>query len=1586
MTRRTRLQFLATRYPHWGAHSGIGQFTRHLGSRFSVDFQLVSDDDSGLPLPYPSWRDRLRVRIQRSGMVWYKLSDLAAEMRTLVRCLLGQAHLVHFLDGEHGVQFLPRWLDFVPGRRPPVIASYHQPAEMLPDLIDPAVIRRLDAVVLVSPAQVAAFASLLPPDRIVTILHGIDCDFFSPGPPPGDGIFRCVTAGHWLRDWTAMRHAAMALKDRRDIEFHVVTSRETGLEGLPNVHFHKGLSDEDLVALYRRADLALLPLENSTANNTLLETIACGLPLLSTDIASVRAYVGAAEAVLLPPDSTRFGAAIEELARDPARRIRMGHAARARAETLAWPQIASQYAALYDRLLAGSAARDMQGDASDVLAQPSTGLDTPARDFQISVVIPARNAAETIAATLDSLLAQDWPHWHAIVVDDGSTDDTAAIARDFAARDPRIEAMSGPKAGAGAARNAGLARATAPWILFLDSDDTLLPTMMGRMTATLAAQPQADAVHCGWTFTDPDGAVIGTQRCPETSSDLFPVFACYCAFAIHACIFRRSLLEGAGTFDPGLTTCEDFDLWQRLARTGAGFVPLDEDLAIYRLRPNASWFNPEVFLADALTVVRRGHGPDNRLPEARVPERHRNGAPDEGLGGAEAAMVIWAAAMVLAHGGDARPLIGRLSAAALPTLDPRVIANALFRGVPLSLCRPPSGWHDIWPQIEGNIRTFCDALESAGAPGIAVRTLRALEGLVTRALAPASGDVGMLRRFDGTMLAKIEITERIDDLAITETDRVVVSIFNHGHWFGVIELPVFDGLVPAAVLADAIAGTFAWALLNSLFSEQIYPGLLVHEMAGGWAVERAGNRLIGGLATDPRADGSLHDQIGWTILIQELTGLPDWGLDRLYDPTETQPGDAIFTFHAGVVTRVELGGAIPSLEGPDTDAALVQATLGGAPVFTTRLEASGGRIPAAAVRAALLDRGKMELARIAVREGIILFDGDLSLSLRDRLQSLTGTHTTPAQITVLGGAMTQDAAEAALAGLGQMAGTLTTSDRGIAVLGSVSRSGVAGNDRRAALPSRALDLIRDGLCRNQPFVAVNTPPVGQILYLPELSILEDVAEAPAPRATDTQTPAGVPDDRHAFEKLFSKGADPWKYTSPYEQTKYNQTLALLPRLHDADVIEIGCAEGHFTRQLAPHVARLIATDISELALARAAHHCAGLENIDYHRLDVVTDDLPGPVDLVVCSEVLYYTGGTEALDSVAAKLAAALKPGGYLLTAHAFVVADDASATGFNWNLPFGAKRIGEAFSGIAGLALEQEVRTALYAIRLYRKAGAKGFPDLRRVFLKRPNLVLAEHVMPEPEAARHILWGGGVGGQVRGPLLSTHLAILMYHSISDTGPAALSRWRVDPAMFESHLRYLKASGFQPVTLADWRTARETNTPLAGRRVHLTFDDGYTDFEANALPLLQEYGFPATLFIPSGKVGQAADWDSWAGAPLPLADWDGLRRLRDAGIVIGAHGVTHRDLAGLDPASVFEELWGARTALERELDITVDAVAYPFGAYDGIVEHLAAASGFRHGVTTVNGVSDFGDRDMALRRVEVFGGRTLEDFIASLPD
>src|SRR4029077_8559378 len=96
-------------------------------------------------------------------------------------------------------------------------------------------------------------------------------------------------------------------------------------------------------------------------------------------------------------------------------------------------------------------------------------------------------------------------------------------------------------------------------------------------------------------------------------ADLFQVLTRCCAFAIHACVVRRSLVETVGGFDPDLSTCEDWDLWQRIARTGARFARVPEALALYRMRAASASLHARRLLADGLRVIDRRPGPDPRV-------------------------------------------------------------------------------------------------------------------------------------------------------------------------------------------------------------------------------------------------------------------------------------------------------------------------------------------------------------------------------------------------------------------------------------------------------------------------------------------------------------------------------------------------------------------------------------------------------------------------------------------------------------------------------------------------------------------------------------------------------------------------------------------------------------------------------------------------------------------------------------------------------------------------------------------------------------------------------------------------------------
>jgi glycosyltransferase involved in cell wall biosynthesis len=205
---------------------------------------------------------------------------------------------------------------------------------------------------VMSPTQEEFFRNWLPPERVRTFLHGVETDFFKPSAAEFPrSTFRCVTVGHWLRDWPAIGAVMDRLRADPTLEFHVVTNRETGLEGRERVVMHRGVSDEALLRLYQTSDLLLLPLTSATANNSLLEGLACGLPVVSTDIPAVRAYVGEGPAALVAGNrADALAEAIVAIREDDGRRAAMGRAARARAEALSWRKRTAVLVEIYEEL------------------------------------------------------------------------------------------------------------------------------------------------------------------------------------------------------------------------------------------------------------------------------------------------------------------------------------------------------------------------------------------------------------------------------------------------------------------------------------------------------------------------------------------------------------------------------------------------------------------------------------------------------------------------------------------------------------------------------------------------------------------------------------------------------------------------------------------------------------------------------------------------------------------------------------------------------------------------------------------------------------------------------------------------------------------------------------------------------------------------------------------------------------------------------------------------------------------------------------------------------------------------------------
>jgi peptidoglycan/xylan/chitin deacetylase (PgdA/CDA1 family) len=175
------------------------------------------------------------------------------------------------------------------------------------------------------------------------------------------------------------------------------------------------------------------------------------------------------------------------------------------------------------------------------------------------------------------------------------------------------------------------------------------------------------------------------------------------------------------------------------------------------------------------------------------------------------------------------------------------------------------------------------------------------------------------------------------------------------------------------------------------------------------------------------------------------------------------------------------------------------------------------------------------------------------------------------------------------------------------------------------------------------------------------------------------------------------------------------------------------------------------------------------------------------------------------------------------------------------------------------------------------------------------------------------------------------HSAILTYHSLDDSGSVI----SISPSSFRGQMGFLARSGIPVVPLAQIQTARES--------IALTFDDGFQNFIQHALPALEEYAFPATIFVVSGYCGRRNNWPgqtAGAAPDLPLLSWDELSALPPS-ISIGAHTATHPNLRHLPAERRESELRECRAEIEQRLGRSVRALAYPYGASSPKVRELA---------------------------------------------
>jgi peptidoglycan/xylan/chitin deacetylase (PgdA/CDA1 family) len=207
--------------------------------------------------------------------------------------------------------------------------------------------------------------------------------------------------------------------------------------------------------------------------------------------------------------------------------------------------------------------------------------------------------------------------------------------------------------------------------------------------------------------------------------------------------------------------------------------------------------------------------------------------------------------------------------------------------------------------------------------------------------------------------------------------------------------------------------------------------------------------------------------------------------------------------------------------------------------------------------------------------------------------------------------------------------------------------------------------------------------------------------------------------------------------------------------------------------------------------------------------------------------------------------------------------------------------------------------------------------------------------------------------GQLLPPAFDVPLPVLMYHSVSDAPSASARALSVRPAVFGAQLNYLRRQGFTGLTFGELAQRRRMAQPLPARPIVLTFDDGYADLIEEALPMLIEHGFPATVFATTGWLHDAG---RYAGGVPPgrMLSWAQLAELSAAGVEVAAHSHSHPQLDQISTARLRTELGAPKQLLEGRLGRPVFSLAYPYGYSSKRVRTVAREIGYLQAAVVAN--------------------------------
>lgn len=301
MPRRVnRVLVVRGKYHHMGSHSGYGRIMDFMTPTKHLHISWIWRRKNNLIFHFTFWLIK-RTKLLKLRTHFYKAPSFFTELLVIAGCIFKRYSIVHYLTIEDNYCLLNnRKIRTLLGKNLKIIGTIHQPISWWKVSGNLELLKKLDEIVVLTKYDEEIFSPLVD-GKVTYVPHGVDSDFFVPGKNSKKyGEYTCLFIGNWLRNIPLLKEIiSLTLSLDPTIRFKIIypLAREVNdwslyeMSRYQQVEFLHGISDDELKRVYQQSHVLVLPLIDCTANNSILEAMSCGLPIITSDLPGIRTYI-----------------------------------------------------------------------------------------------------------------------------------------------------------------------------------------------------------------------------------------------------------------------------------------------------------------------------------------------------------------------------------------------------------------------------------------------------------------------------------------------------------------------------------------------------------------------------------------------------------------------------------------------------------------------------------------------------------------------------------------------------------------------------------------------------------------------------------------------------------------------------------------------------------------------------------------------------------------------------------------------------------------------------------------------------------------------------------------------------------------------------------------------------------------------------------------------------------------------------------------------------------------------------------------------------------------------------------------------